>query len=393
MKKTLIAVILIIFMATSISYGDGNLEDNVKSVLVGDFETGDIIYEHNTDKPLQIASLTKLMTYLVVMDDIKAGNISLEDMVTIGEEPTKVGGSSFNLKLGEKVKLKTLIEGMLIPSGNDASVAIAEHVAGSEGEFTNIMNQKAKEIGLNTANFINASGMPVKDNGQNSMSVKDLFKLSRHILKEHPEILNITNKEELNIPERNFRKASTNPLLDLIPKVDGLKTGYTGDAGNCLISTMEISDNNNDKPFRVIAIQMGAKTKEQRKETSKELLEYAMKNFKNKVMVSKDDITKVTVDKGENPDLNIYPKKDFIKLVKKTDEIKVEKIVDEEITAPIKKGDKLGEMVVYKNGKVLEKIDLIAERAVEKRNIFERIFDFIAAMVVGLKNAIFGLFD
>lgn len=395
MKKTITNIIILILFFTNISFAeDGNLNKGLSAVLIGNYNTGEIIYQYNIDETIEIASITKLMTYTVAMDIISNGDSNLDDIVTIGKNPTMIGGSTFELKQGEKVELQTLLEAVLIASGNDACVAVAEYLVGSEEEFVKLMNEKVEELGLKSGKFINSSGMPIRtkegDKIQNLMSVKDIFKLSRYVINKYPNILEITEKVNIDVPGREYFKENTNPLLKELEKVDGLKTGYTDKAGYCLISTLEIPKNNNNfEKFRIISIAMGAKTKEDRKEKSKVLLEYTINNYNNKQIISKNQvIEEIDIDNATKQKIQVYSKDNVVKLVNNNDKIETNICINKNIVAPLSKGDKIGKIEVYINGKKSEEVDLIVNRKVEKESFLIRLFRSIQNFIlrVDLKN-------
>jgi len=374
MKKTVVVVLITILFFSNVTFADDKgLEEGLSAVLIGDYDTGEIMYQYNIDETIEIASLTKLMTYTLAMDIIASSDFSLEDMVTIGREPTRVGGSTFYLREGEKVRLQILLDAILIASGNDACVAIAEHLMGSEEEFVKLMNEKANEIGLKSANFINSSGMPKWIEGkktQNLMNIRDMFALSRYVIKNHPEILEITDRLDIDIPERKYFKENTNPLLKDIDEVDGLKTGYTDKAGYCLISTLEIAqNNNNDKNFRIISIAMGAESEAARKEKSKELLEYVISNYKKEYIVEKGElITNINVNNAKKQEVNVYAKSGLVKLINNKDKIETKISINKDLVAPMTKGEVVGKIHVYINDKKVEEVDLVITREVEETN-------------------------
>ncbi len=400
MKKaiSIIIAISIIFVNHNMSFCDeANFKENLTAVLIGEYESGEISYEYNVDEKIEIASITKLMTYLITMDKISNGDISLADIVDIGINPTKVGGSTFNLYRGEKVKLETLLDAIMIASGNDACVAIAEHISGNEEEFVKIMNNKAKLLGLNSAVYYNSSGMPVVTKEgkkiQNVMTVRDIFKLSKYMISTYPQILEITNRTEIDIPEREYFKENTNLLLKEIPLIDGLKTGYTDEAGYCLIATLEIpKGDNNDKEFRLISIAMGAKSEEERKERSWKIINYLMNNYKKQHVLSKNlPITKLEILDAINPDVEIFPKEDVFKLKKSGDSITTKVELNEKLIAPINKGEKVGIIKINHNGKAQE-VDLIVKRDVKKAGFFTRIFRALQNFVLRINIAdLFGI--
>ncbi|MDF2617325.1 MAG: D-Ala-D-Ala carboxypeptidase [Sedimentibacter sp.] len=309
--------------------------------MLGDLETGEVLYEYNINEQLAMASVTKIMTYLVMMDAVTKGEISLDDDVVISGHAAATEGSNFGVLSGETVKLSLLVKGMLIVSGNDCATAIAEHVGKTEDNFVIMMNSKASELNLMSASFVNPHGLPIDDNetGQNHMSVSDIYKLVRHILSTYPQMLEVTKQPQLVVPERNFNKTATNPILGIVEGADGLKTGYTDKAGLCLVSTMPVKGNGQD--YRLIAILMGSETAEERLEKTKTLLEYG-------------------------------------KLVNKEDTVRTKITYNQEVKAPLVKGDKVGTISILVNDEEVGQVDATVNENIEKANIFVRIFRFIA---------------
>jgi D-alanyl-D-alanine carboxypeptidase (penicillin-binding protein 5/6) len=365
-------------LSNTIVFGEINVNEYIKGALLGDVETGEILYEYNIDEQLAIASISKLMTYLLMKEAVAKDEISLDDDVVISGHAAATEGSRFGLVSGETVKLSMLAKGMLIVSGNDCATAIAEYVGKNEDNFVKMMNEKAAELGLMSASFINPNGLPINDdeNGQNHMSTSDIFKLARYILINYPETLEITSQKELIVPERNFSKVSTNPAFGVIEGVDGLKTGYTDKSGLCLVSTMPVSGDGQD--FRLIAIIMGAQSHEDRINKIKELLEYGRDNFSSKKLTDKSvSIDAVYVPSSKIGKIYVYPSNDFDKLVKNGETVKTQISYSEQVSAPIAKGEKIGTVSIYINDKEVGQVDAIVNEDIKKANIFVRFFRFI----------------
>ncbi|MBS4534007.1 D-alanyl-D-alanine carboxypeptidase [Clostridium sp. D2Q-14] len=376
MKKIITIVLIVIISFSSLVYGE-EFEKDVFGVLLSDYETGEILYSDNIDKKLNIASITKLMTYTVTMDAIKEGKVYYEDIVTIGENPPKEWGSTFYLEEDEKLKLKTLLESIMIASGNDSCVAIAEYVAGSEDAFIKLMNEKAKELGLENTKYVNTNGLPEDDGTENIMTIREINKLAKYILDTYPEILKITDKRSIEVSSRDYIE-NTNPLLRDMPLVDGLKTGNTDGAGYCLVSTMINPVNeDNDKEMRIIGIIMGTKSKKDRKEKSEALLNYAIDNFKYEEIITRDKGINIKINEAKNSSVNVVPEEDKYIFINKEDEIKTKIILDENQKFPIEKGEKIGMLEVYKNGKNSKNIDLYSNKKIKKANIFVRLFRWL----------------
>ena len=372
-KKTLLLCLIIIMLTNTLVFADININENIKGALLGDLE-GEILYDYNINQQLAIASISKLMTYTVMMDKVSAGEISLDDDVVISGHAAATEGSNFGILAGETIKLRTLVEGMLIVSGNDCATAVAEYVGKTQDNFVNMMNTKASELGLLSASFINPHGLPINDEetGQNYMSVSDLYKLVQHVLRTYPEILEITKLPELVITERNFSRAATNPILGVVEGADGLKTGYTDKAGICLVSTMPVKGNGID--YRLIGIILGAQTHEDRINKTIELLEYGKNNFiKLKLTDVSEAVDKVYISNSKSGKVNVYPASEFNKIIKTQDFITTKITYNETVKAPLSKGEKIGTISILVNGEEIGQVDATVNENIEKANILVRI--------------------
>lgn len=261
--------------------------------ILGNSATGEILYESKADNKTAIASTTKLMTYLLVMEAIDAGKISMNDTVTISKAVEKESKSEdyvIPMTEGQKASMQDLLEGMLVPSSNECALALAEHVAGSEAEFVKLMNQKAIQLGLKTAVFYNPHGLPnytasaITSKRQNSMSARDMFTLASYVMKKYPKITKITSMEDINLTTLNYEDSNTNPLLYNMEGVVGLKTGTTNRAGCCLVSVLPIKVNG--KTQNIIAVEFGAESSAERGEKSQILLQYAQQYYAAKADVN-----------------------------------------------------------------------------------------------------------
>ena len=376
MKKILSVCLLIIILANTVVYGDININDNIKGALLGDLETGEIIYEYNINEQLAIASMSKLMTYLVLMDAVSDGKVSLDDDIVVSGHAASTDGSKFGLVSGETIKLSLLVKGLLIVSGNDCATAIAEHVGNTVDNFVKMMNEKSSELGLLSGSFINPHGLPVNDEktGQNHMSAADLYKLARHILTEYPEVLEITKQSELVVTERNYRKQATNPILGVVEGADGLKTGFTDKAGICLVSTLPVSG---EQGFRLIGIIMGASTYEDRVNKTKELLEYGRDNFRYDKIIKQSEVAdNVYITNSKDGRIEVFPSSDYNKILKNNDVVKTKISYNDTVKAPLKSGDKIGTISIYVNDKEVGQVDAVVNKDIQVANILIRIIRF-----------------
>jgi D-alanyl-D-alanine carboxypeptidase (penicillin-binding protein 5/6) len=386
LKKSISFVLIIMLLSTSAVFADIDVSSDISAAISGDVETGEIFYQYNTDEVVPIASTTKIMTYLVAKEAIENGEVSKEDMVIVSQHAADTKGSSFGLVPGEEISFGTLIDIILIVSGNDAAVAIAEHVSGSEEAFVERMHETAERIGLTTAKFINPNGMPIdlEETDQNFMSTGDLFELARYIIKNYPEVIEITDRENLVLPERNYEKAATNPLLPENEIVDGFKTGYTDKAGLCLISTAPVviqEDENMNR--RVLSVVMGAKSHSDRENKSMDLLEYGMYEFSKEKLISKDEaIDTIIIPNGKEMTLDVGTENDYYHIVKKGSEFKTVINYDKyENLAPINTGDIVGEAEIYIDEELVDTLEIVSSRDVEKAGFFTRAFRYLRSLL------------
>ncbi|HSH35453.1 D-alanyl-D-alanine carboxypeptidase family protein [Schnuerera sp.] len=388
MKKGLNVIILsllFILVLNSIAIASVGIEDEVRSYLLGDYETGQILEEYNIDESIEIASISKLMSYLVVMKNIEEGLFSLNDRVYIDEDITQVNGSSLKLEEGEVFTIDELLKAGMVVSANDAIYALAKYVAGTEENFVKLMNHEANKLGLESGFFVNSTGLP-EGEFQNKMSTEDVFKLSRHIIYEYPEILSLTTIPYIEQKSREYRRENTNPLLNEIKEIDGLKTGFTNKAGHCLVSTFNMQgDNMETENLRLISIVMGTKNEGKRKEIGNKLVQYGLKNYSKRILTNENTpIDIVYMPKSKDKEIEIFPSKNFSIIVKNGEYIDKDILIDENLKLPLKSMDKVGKMVLSKDGNVLEEIDLVVHEYVKKENVIIRILRYIKDFLLQL---------
>lgn len=384
-----ILLIIIIIMTSTIVYGIG-IEENLRSYILADFETGQILEEYNIDEIVETASISKLMSYLVIMDEISKGNISLEDIIIIDKDTTKIKGSSFNLKVGEKFTIKELLEASIVVSGNDSTYALAKHVAGTEENFVNMMNEKAKELGFKGSIFYNSTGLPIQEKDvQNKMTTKEIFLLTQHIIRKYPNVLETAKIKSIEVVSRNYFQRNTNPLLDEIKEVDGLKTGFTNKAGYCYVSTFNIKGRaKKTKDQRLIAIVMGSKDLDERNAMAKVLVEYGLNNYSHRIFLDESiPLKTLEFPKGDITEADVFAEKGFSKLIKNDDDINVNINIDEDLTLPIKKNAKVGKAIVEKDKEIIFETDILIKEDVNKakwyvlvRRFFDRLIDIVRGL-------------
>ncbi len=391
---------ILIIINSSISYGEDivgngvlNIKQNLRSYILADFETGEILEGYNVDEVIEMASISKLMSYLVIMDEVSKRNISLNDIVIIDNDTTRIKGSSFNLEVGEKFTLKELIEASIVVSGNDATYALAKYIAGTEEDFVKMMNQKAKELGFENARFYNSTGLPIKDRDiQNKMSTREIYRLTQHIIKNYPEILDISRIRSIEVISRDYFQRNTNPLLNEIEGIDGLKTGFTNKAGYCYVSTLNIKGKDSEtKDLRLIAIVMGVKSLEKRNILSKILVEYGINNYSNKIFLNEElPLKTLKIPNSDIEEVGAFAEKGFSKLIKNDEDIEVNLDIDGDINLPIAKDTKIGKAIVTKEGEVIFESDILIKEDVNKAKwymlvgrFFHKIFNMIGGFFVG----------
>ena len=375
-NKVLSITILLLLVLSSNVFAEINIGENiVRSYLVGDYETGKILEGHNVDIPVEIASVTKIMTYLIVMEEIDKGNISLEDKVSISRESARIGGSSLKLKTDEVLTVEELLKGILIVSANDGTHALALHTYGSEEEFVNQMNKKAEELNLKTAKFYNASGLP-KGDVQNKMSPREIFELTRYIIKKYPESIDITSQRKLIIEDRDFEQSNTNDLLYNTVGVDGFKTGYTDKAGYCLVSTRKSNEINKD--CRLIAVVMGAESSKNRTMVSKKIYSHVMNTYKNKNLLYRDrPLEIVKMPNTKDGYIKLYPEKNYSEIIRSNEILDMDIKIDQDLKAPFSKGEKVGNVDIYRNGELIDSIKLEIRENIDRVQFLDGILSRI----------------
>ncbi len=375
MRKSVISLLLCTFLILPSSIhavADANAKDTKASILA-DYETGDIIYSHNLKEKIEVASITKVMTYVVAMDQVSKGKVKLDDKVTISEKAAQRGGSSFKLKAGQVYTLEKLLESCMIASANDSCIAVAEHISGSEAGFIKLMNEKAKELKLDTTNYVSVNGFP-EEGVHNTMSAEDILKLATYAIDKYPDILKITSKQSLIDEQRGFEFTNTNPLLGKVEGISGLKTGYADKAGYCLISTKET------KESKLISIVMGAESANVRKNKSLELLEGKLtQDFKkSKILDKKIATDSLVIPNSANGKIAVYPEGDLYGMIaNKKDLSKTVKIYDQ-LKFPVKKGQPVGEVTIKYNDNI-KTMNLVAQEDIKQKN-------FINTSLFTLKN-------
>ena len=379
MKKLLLIIMAFCFTIVNV-YAAEDYATGAKSAILIDSASGKVLFEKNADEKLAPASMTKLGSMLMIMEAIDNGNLKLDDKVTISEETANMGGSQVFLEAGEVYTVHDLLKGVAIASGNDAVVALAEKVAGSQGEFVEMMNKRFKEIGAKNTNFVNAHGL---DADGHYSTARDMSIIAQELLK-HEKILEYTSIYEEYLEKNDGTKTwlvNTNKLVRFYNGVDGLKTGYTTTAGYCLTATAK-KDN-----FRLISVVMGEETSENRSSDTVKLLNYGFNTYKINTIKTQDEILgKVRVEGGKKDYANIVLLEDATELLKNTDEVceyKFNLKVDK-IKAPVKQGDIVGSAeITDQDGNIIDEVDVTVKEAVKKANLFDYLLKNIKMVGAG----------
>ncbi|MEH7545665.1 D-alanyl-D-alanine carboxypeptidase family protein [Neobacillus vireti] len=340
-----------------------DIVSNVKSAILIERDTGTVLYEKNSNEELPPASMTKIMTMLLIMEAIDEGKLSWNEKVRTSEYAASMGGSQIFLEPGEEMTTKEMLRGIAIGSGNDASVAMAERIAGSEDAFVDMMNAKAKELGLKHTFFKNTTGLPVS--GHYSTAA-DMAIMAKELLK-YEGITKFTGMYEAYLRENTDKKfwlVNTNKLVRFYPGVDGLKTGFTAEAKYCLTATAQKDG------MRVIAVVFGAPTSKERNAQVTKLLNYAFAQYQTHPMFKRNQtIGLAKVSKGKEKKIEAVTSEPISILTKKGEKIqdvKQKVILQKNLKAPITKGDQVGKIELIKNGKVILESPLVASKSVKE---------------------------
>ena len=345
----------------------------VQGYVLMDYYSGEILAEKNADKVLEPASLTKLMTAYLVYKSIAGGTILLPDEVLVSEKAWRMEGSRMFIEVGSKVSVDNLLTGLVVQSGNDAAVALSEHVAGSESAFASLMNMEAKRLGMKDTHFMNATGLPHE---QHYSTARDMAKLARALIHDFPD-----QYQRYSIKEFTYNKIkqpNRNRLLYQDKTVDGLKTGYTKNAGYCLVSSAKRGD------MRLISVVLGAKKESQRFSASRALLNYGFRFFETRELyAASKPLREIRIWEGESSKLPLGLTEPLYITVPRGDhsEVHSEFQVKKAVMAPIKEGIEVGEVVVNREGKQLTSAPLIALKSIPEAGFVGRMWDKVVLWV------------
>ena len=379
-RKILFLLFIQCFLAQNIS---GNIEIKARTAILQDYLSGEILYEKEPDRSIYPASMTKIMTSIIAFDLIKSGDLKLDEKFIISEKAWRLstaGYSSMFVMVGDEVSVEDLLKGIIVASGNDACIALAEGIAGTEEEFAIMMTSKANEIGMLNTNFTNSSGINDPDNYS---TVKDILIMSNYLIRNHPEYYKWFSEIEFTWDRTGgdpITQGNRNPLLYKNMGADGIKTGYLAVEKYSLASSIQ------RKGRRLIAVGSGFETKRSRSRESSKLLTYGLTNFDLiEISIDKNPLDNVEVWLGKDKTVKVYTKENIYKTIKKGQKkkLKAKVIYDGPIEAPIKKDQKLAKLKIIYDEELIGEYDLLALNEVKRVNMFSRLMKSLNYIIWG----------
>ena len=372
MKKVisvmLIIAIMLIIPSGIVAQAESDLQLTAPSAILVEKSTGKVLYEKNADEKLRPASVTKIMTLLLIMEAIERGQLGYDDIVTASAYATSMGGSQVYLKENEQMTVDEMLKCIVIASANDACVAMAEHISGSVDEFVNRMNERAAELGMTNTTFINCTGLEAPGH---LTTARDISIMSRELLK-HEDIKKYTTIWMDSIRDGQFGLTNTNKLIRFYDKATGLKTGYTKESMYCMSASAQ------DNGMELIAVVMAAPSSDERNNDAKTLLNYGFSKY---VLYTPDiqELTPIKVIKGNEKSVQPEMQKLTSIVVEKGTEkdIKCDITLCEDVMAPVEQGQKLGEISLSYDGNILASSDIIAQKPIPKASVFDIFLDMI----------------
>lgn len=365
-------IISFLFFPVSVfSLENDIIPDAVSGILI-EAETGKILYEKDIDKKVSVASMTKMVAQIIILEQVEEGKLKWSDVVTVSKNAESMGGSQIYIEQGEKITVEDLMKGISVASGNDATVQMAEVISGSEEKFVKLMNEKVKELGLKNTNFKNCTGL---DEDGHYSSAYDMAMIARELVVNHPEILRFSSMYEDYLREdtdNKFWLVNTNKLVRFYEGADGLKTGHTDDAGYCLAATAKRNK------LRLIGVVLGVSSGSVRNTQTMNLLDYGFNNVRLEVLKEKDELVdRIKVDKANVGSIDIIMKEDLSVLEDLGDSLHKYKynIKINNIVLPVKYGDVVGMIQVFENNKVISSSELTVKGNIKKISFFDLFFN------------------
>ena len=368
-----IGLFLIVFSSFNLVKAEEEFLVNGKSGLLMEVSSGKILFEKNKDDRVSVASMTKMVGLIIIMEKLNNGDITLDEVVTVSKNASGMGGSQIYLETGEKMSIRDLIKGITMASANDATVAMAERIAGSESKFVEMMNAKVKDLGLKNTHFVNSTGL---DDNEHFSSAYDMAIIAKELLK-YEQILDFTSVYEDYLREdtdNKFWLVNTNKLVRLYEGADGLKTGFTDNAGYCMAVTAKRKD------MRLLAIVLGEKKGSVRNDEIASLLDYGFNTYKVSKFLAKDTIIdSINFSKSTKDKVNVYLKEDASVLMKNSDSNSGYDTSYEldKVTLPINRNDVVGTYYIKKDNVVIDSIDLIIKEDVFRKSYFQIFIDVL----------------
>lgn len=379
MKKVVAFILILVLLIPSVTFAEDDPTPNAGSSILMEVSTKTILYEKNKDSQVAVASLTKMMAQILILEAIESGNLTWDEQVKASSNAAGYGGTQIYLQPGEMMSVRDLMKGITMASANDATVVLAERIAGSEEAFVKMMNEKAQKLGLKNTNFMNPTGL---DEDNHYSSAYDMALIAIELLK-HDEILEFSSVYEdylrTDTPNK-FWLVNTNKLVRFYDGADGLKTGFTDNAGY----TMAVTAKRND--MRLIAIVLGEAVSKVRNQETTSLLDYGFNLYKVQVIKKQGDVIKtVDLNKATKNKVDVVLDRDITVLSKKSDTEKsyTEKVNINEVKLPLKENQVVGNIEIYDQGKQIGSYPLIVKEDVKKKNIFKLFLDNLKDIVVG----------
>ncbi len=378
MKKIGIFFLFLIFLIPNVKAEE--LEISAKSGILMSYDTGDILYKKNESEKLAPASMTKIMSLILIMDQVENGNLKLDEKVEISQNASSMGGSQIFLQPNTKEKVDDLIKAITVASANDAVVALAEKIAGSEKAFVNLMNKKAQELGCKNTHFENVHGL---DSDNHYSTAYDMALMAKELIR-HEKILNYSKIYEEYFTKSDGTKiwlVNTNKLVRFDKSVDGLKTGYTQKAGYCLTATAKKNN------MRLISVLMNEADSKTRTKDTQSLLTYGFNSYKiQKILKKNKKVGKIKINRGKEKTADLIVNTDISKLIKISDSNKKYKldIKKYNVTAPIKVGEKVGELkIIDEDGNIYKKVPLTINKNIERNSYFDVLLTSLKQLIGG----------
>ncbi len=378
MRKICSVLLILCLLAAAVPARAEGPQVAGKSAVLMDAATGTVLHQQNPHEKRHPASVTKVMTMLLIMEAIDSGKIGWNDTVTASEAAAAKGGSQIYLKAGETMSVTDMVKSIAVASANDCACAMAEHIAGSEEAFVALMNRRAQELGMNDTHFVNCTGLDDDPNAASHLTCAyDIALMSRELLVNHPDIKQFTTIWMDTVRDGTFGLANTNKLIRFYRGATGLKTGFTSQAGYCL-SASAARDG-----MELIAVILGAETSQDRFAACKQLLDYGFANF-SLVTPAPEGSTQVAVKLGKADLVNAVPAQDPMLLVDKqqASHIKITVELEETVTAPVSQGQRLGTLTVSVDEQVLSQIPMVAEAPVTRLGFWDIFLDILSRMAM-----------